>query len=101
MPAQVRYLREIVGAWPLPADVRALGPAALQRYRTSDRRCDVDVWTLPRGGGHVEVSRKVPLADGERAHVEMQADLARAGVRACADQAAQSANTLRALVAQR
>lgn len=100
-PAQVRYLREIVGAWPLPADVRALGPAALRRYRTPDRRYDVDVLTLPPGGGHVEVSRKVLLADGERAHVEMQADLARAGVPACAEQAAQSMNTLRTLAAQR
>jgi hypothetical protein len=100
-PAQAHYLRDVVRAWPLPAGIRPLGPVGLQQYRAADRSWDVDVWTLPRGGGHVEVSRKVPLADGERAYADMRAELARAGVPACADQSAQSLNTLRALAAPR
>jgi hypothetical protein len=100
-PAQAHYLRDVVRAWPLPAGIRPLGPAGLQRYRIADRPWDVEVWTLPRGGGHVEVSRKVPIADSERVYADMRAELARAGVPACADQSARSLETLRALAVPR
>jgi hypothetical protein len=100
-PAQIRYLREVVGVWPLPADLRVLGPAALHRYRPASRAYDVDVWTLPNGGGHVEISRKVPYAEGDRAYRTLLEDLSRAGVAVCADQSARSKDTLRALLPPR
>lgn len=100
-PAQIRYLREIVGVWPLPAGVRPLGPVGLQRYRAAGRPWDVDVWAIPGGGGNVEISRKVPTAEGDRAYQELRDEVLRAGIALCADQSAQSANTLRALLPAR
>jgi len=96
--AQTRYLRDLVGAWPLPGDLRALGPIEVSRYRTADKRYDVDVSRLPGGERYAEIGRKVPRAEVGREHGALLADLARAGVAPCADQSAQAVNKLRALL---
>jgi hypothetical protein len=97
-PAQTRYLREVVGVWPLSAGIRALGPIEVRTYRTPDRRYDVDISELPGGDRHAEISRKVPLAKAARTMDAMAAELARAGVAVCADQSSQAAGKLRALL---
>ncbi len=99
--AQVRFLREAVDAWPLPAGLRALGPIAVRPYTTPGRRYDVDVQQLPDGRQHVEISVRVPVAEAADARRALEARLARAGVAACADQSGHAADTLRALLAPR
>jgi len=99
--AQNRYLREVVRAWPLPPDLRALGPVEVLRYRTADKRYDVDVSRLPGGERYVEIARKVPRADAERAHGALLAAVARAGVALCPDQSAQAETKLRTLLRRR
>jgi hypothetical protein len=99
--AQVRYLRDVVRVWPLPEGVRALGPIEVLRYRTADKRYDVDVSRLPGGERYAEIARKVARADVEREHDALRALLARAGVAACADQSAQAVDKLRALLRRR
>jgi hypothetical protein len=95
-PAQVGYLRDVVNLWPLPADIRGLGPIEVQRYR--GKPYDVDISTLPDGTRYVEISRKVALVDAPRARENLEADLVRAGVTACADQSAQAEKKLRSLL---
>jgi hypothetical protein len=97
-PAQARYLRDVVGVWPLPAGIRALGPMQVRTFRTTDKHYDIDVSQLPGGERYAEISRKVPLSDATRTMDRMQADLARAGVATCADQSSQAVNKLRALL---
>jgi hypothetical protein len=97
-PAQVRYLREVVGIWPLPTGIRALGPTLLKTYRTPDKRYDVDITQLPDGVEYAEISRKVPVADAARVKATLEADLSRAGVEVCADQTSQAVNKLRSLL---
>src|SRR5262249_52053501 len=97
-PPQIRYLRDAIRVWPLPSGLRPLGPIELRGYRTGDGRYDVDVWTLPAGAHDIEISRKVREADAEPAWRTMHDDLARAGVTVCADQSAQTAPRLRALL---
>jgi hypothetical protein len=96
--AQKRYLREVVRAWPLPSDLRALGPQKVMSYRASGKPYDIDVSELPTGERYVEISRKVPPADAHRVQASMESDLARADIAICADQSAQALNKLRALL---
>jgi hypothetical protein len=96
-PTQVRYLRDVIGAWPLPGDVRAYGPQRVTRYRTKDKRYDVDVARLPGGETYIEIARKVPAADAALMRDRLEAGMTRAGVAVCADQSAQAKNKLRAL----
>ncbi len=95
---QIRYLREMVGIWPLPPGIRALGPMQVRTYRTKGKLYDIDISQLPGGEQYAEISRKVPAADAARTMAAMKADLARAGVEMCADQSSQAANKLRALL---
>ena len=97
-PAQIRYLREGVGIWPLPTGTRALGPMLLKTYRTPDKRYDIDITQLPDGVEYAEISRKVPAADATRVQATMEADLSRAGVEICADQTSQAVNKLRSML---
>ena len=97
--SQVKYLRDVVGVWPLPGDVHRLGPIQVQRYRGADLPYDVDVSTLPDGSRFVEISRKVAAAKVAHARERLNADLAQAGVAACDDQSAQAQTKLRALLA--
>jgi hypothetical protein len=99
-PAQVRYLDEILHAWPLPADIRALGPVRTQSYRASAPRSDVDIARLPSGERFIEISRKVAYADAESANVKLSRALAQAGVGVCTDQSAQAINKLQSLLRQ-
>jgi hypothetical protein len=98
--AQIRYLREAKKLWPLPSDLRALGPIRLAVYETRDKDYDVDVTRLPGGQEYIEISTKVPMADVPKARAKLGEHLARAGVTACADQSAQAVNKLRALLKQ-
>lgn len=100
-PAQIRYLREVLGAWPLPPGIRGLGPMEVRRYRTKGKLYDIDISQLPGGEQTAEISRKVPLADAARAMEVMAADLSRAGIARCADQSSQAVNKLRAMERQR
>ena len=97
-PAQIRYLREVVRIWPLPTEIRALGPMLLRTYGTPDKRYDIDITQLPDGVEYAEISRKVPAADAARVKAAMEADLSRAGVEICADQSSQAVNKLRSLL---
>jgi len=97
-PAQIRYLREGVGIWPLPTGTRALGPMLLKTYRTPDKRYDIDITQLPDGVEYAEISRKVPAADATRVKATMEADLSRVGVDVCADQSSQAVNKLRSML---
>jgi hypothetical protein len=97
-PAQVRYLREVLRLWPLPADLKPLGPIDLRRYRASGKPYDVDIWKVPSGARDVEIARKVRWSEADAAHRAMLDDLAQAKVAVCADQSAQSLARLRALL---
>jgi len=97
-PSQIRYLREVVGVWPLPPGIRALGPMQVRTYRTKGKLYDIDISQLPGGEQYAEISRKVPAADATRTMRAMEADLTRAGVVMCADQSSQAVNKLRALL---
>ena len=99
--SQVRYLREVVGIWPLPTAIQAIGPLRLQTYRTKHPSYDIDISQLPAGERYAEISRKVPLRDATKAMDALKADLSRAGVEMCADQSSQAANKLRALIRAR
>jgi hypothetical protein len=96
--AQIDYLRDVVRIWPLPHGIRALGPMQVRTYRSPDKLYDIDISQLPSDIQYAEISRKVPVADAIRLMAVMQADLARAGVEACADQASQAGNKLRSLL---
>jgi len=97
-PAQITYLREVAGFWPLPPGVRGLGPMRVRTYRTKGERYDIDISQLPGGERYAEISRKVPLADATQTFGTLKANLSRAGVEMCADQSSQAANKLRALL---
>ncbi len=97
-PSQVRFLREVAAAWPLPADIRKLGPMKVEIYRAKGTVGDIDITQLPDGEQFVEISRKVPREDASQAMGTMKADLSRAGIELCAEQSSQAANKLRALL---
>ena len=99
--SQVRYLREVVGIWPLPTAIRAIGPLRLQTYRTKHPSYDIDISQLPGGERYAEISRTVPLRDAAKAMDALTVELSRAGIEMCADQSSQAANKLRALIRQR
>jgi hypothetical protein len=96
--AQVRYLRDVVKVWPLPADLRPLGPIANRVYRAS--RYDVDVSTLPDGTRYAEISDKVRLAKADAERDALMSYLAKAGVEVCADQAGQAPAKMKRLLAK-
>jgi len=96
--AQIAYLRQGLDAWPLPADVRPLGPIEVQRYRVHRKPYDVDVSRLPDGARYVEISRKGPVQEAAQLRAELEADLAVAGVATCADQSARAQQKLRSLL---
>ena len=97
-PAQVRYLTEEARVWPLPPDLRRLGPIQVSTYRGREKPYDVDASRLPTGERYVEVSRKVPLGEVDAARKRFDDDLARSGLAICSDQSAQAVNKLRALL---
>ncbi len=96
--AQIKYLRKVVRFWPLPPDIRALGPIEVRTYRGTGNAYDVDVSQLPGGERFVEISTKVPVADAARAKSVLESDLSRAGIAVCADQSAQAVTKLRSLL---
>ena len=97
-PAQMGYLREVVGIWPLPPGIRGLGPMHVQTYRAKGKLYDIDVSLFPVGEQFAEISRKVPLGEATRTMNAMEADLSRAGIAMCADQSSQAGNKLRSLL---
>lgn len=99
--AQVHYLRDVVHVWPLPASLMSLGPIKAFAYRTNDKTYDVDVHVMPGGERHTEITRKVPVAEADRAFQTLQVYLTKAGIAECADRSAQAANKLRALLPRR
>ena len=96
--AQVAYLRDVAKIWPLPPQLRPLGPKQSRAYVTPDKTYEVDVSRLPTGEVYVEMSHRVPAADAQRAKEALDAMLARAGVTACADQSAQAVNKLKRML---
>lgn len=94
--AQVRYLRDTMRAWPLPAGLRPLGPIANRVYASA--RYDVDVSTLPDGRPYAEISDKVPLDRATQARDKLMRHLARAGVEVCASQEGQAADKMKRLL---
>jgi len=99
--AQIRFLREGVHTWPLPRDLKRLGPARIQAYRHPHHRFVVEVWRLPSGRQFVEISAKAALDDAPRVQGELQHTLAQAGVQACADQSSQARAKLEDLLPAR
>jgi hypothetical protein len=97
-PAQIRYLREVVGIWPLPPGIRGLGPMQVRTYSTKGGIYDVDISQLPGGEQYAEIARKAPQADAMREKAALEAELSRAAVEICADQSSQAGNKLRALL---
>jgi hypothetical protein len=98
--AQIAYLRDQTGSWPLPHGVRKLGPIALETYRCAADHYDLDISRLPDGQRYVEIARKVPLADAASAMEDMRRHLSAAGVATCSDQSSQALGRLRALLRQ-
>jgi hypothetical protein len=96
--AQVRYLRDVVKVWPLPKDLRPLGPIANRVYRSS--RYDVDVSTLPDGTRYAEISDKVRLPKANAERDALVRYLAKANVEVCADQAGQAPAKMKRLLAK-
>jgi hypothetical protein len=97
-PAQASYLSEAAKLWPLPSDLRPLGPVKVSTYRARAKPYDVDVSRLPTGERYVEVSRKVALGEVDATRRDFDDDLARSGVTVCVDQSAQAVNKLRTLL---
>jgi hypothetical protein len=96
--AQIRYLREGLSAWPLVPGVEPRGPVWIRAYRPKDRRFVVEMWQLPGGARHTEISQKADVAGALRYRSELEKSLAEAGVALCADQSSQAGDKLRALV---
>ena len=97
-PVQVAYLRDVAKIWPLPTDLRALGPKQSRAYAMQDKSYEVDVSKLPSGEQYVEMSHRVPVAEAQTARAALDAMLARSGVTVCADQAGQAANKLKLML---
>ena len=64
---QVAYLRDVAKVWPLPAQLRPLGPKQSRAYVMPDKSYEVDVSKLPTGELYIEMSHRVPAADALRA----------------------------------
>jgi len=97
-PVQVAYLRDVARMWPLPRELRPLGPKNSQAYGPANESYEVDVSRLPTGETYVEMSRKVPPADAQRTKDALEAIVARAGLAACPNQAGQAVNQLQLLL---
>jgi len=97
-PVQIAYLRDVAKIWPLPTDLRALGPKQSRAYAMQDKSYEVDVSKLPSGEQYVEMSHRVPVAEAQTARAALDAMLARSGVTVCADQAGQAANKLKLML---
>jgi hypothetical protein len=97
-PAQASFLRDVVKAWPLPAELRALGPIANRVYKAS--KYDVDISTLPDGQGHPESTDKVPLDRAARDYRKLMRFLASAKVEVCPSQEGQAAAKMKRLPAR-
>ncbi|MFO1302766.1 MAG: hypothetical protein U1F54_03490 [Burkholderiales bacterium] len=95
-PAQVRYLRDTLQAWPLPEGLRPLGPVANRVYASS--RYDVDVSTLPGGQRYTEIADKVPLERVAEEREKLARHLERAGVTVCPSQEGQAAAKMKLLL---
>ena len=95
--SQVRFLRERLGAWPLPPGIGALGPVTLQEYRPQQGAYTVEVWTVPPATTFVEISQKSADASAARVRDELLARLARANVEVCADQSSRADDKLEQL----
>ena len=95
--AQIHYLRTVVGAWPLPAGVRALGPQQVVSYGAKGKPYVVDVSQMPTGESYVEISRKVPTTDASRLYDALIGEVSVAGVAVCTDQSSQAGQKLRSL----
>ena len=74
---QVAYLRDVAKIWPLPTDLRPLGPKQSRAYVMEDKSYEVDVSKLPTGELYVEMSHRVPVADAQTARAALDAMLAR------------------------
>jgi hypothetical protein len=96
-PAQIRYLRDGLGAWPLAAGIERLGPVRIQPYRAKGQRFVVEAWLLPGGESFVEISEKTDHGAALRRREELLSILARAGVAVCEDQSSQALIKMRAL----
>jgi hypothetical protein len=97
-PVQVAYLRDVAKVWPLPVNLRPLGPKQARAYVMPDTSYEVDVSKLPSGELHVEMSHRVPAAEALHAKDAVDAMLKRAGVAACEDQSAQAVNKLKLML---
>lgn len=96
--AQVDFLRNVERGGPLPATLLPLGPLSITTQRAADRSYAVDITTLPGGEQYLEVTRKVRVEEAERTRRRLEQDLARAGVKLCADQSGQAAAKMRKLL---
>ena len=96
--AQVRFLRDVAKSWPLPSNLRPLGPIANRVYAA--RRYDVDIGTLPDGKHYAEIADKVKLENLTEERKELMRRLERADVQVCADQAGQAADKMKRLLAR-
>ena len=94
-PSQVSFLRDVVKTWPLPADLRPLGPIANRVYSAS--KYDVDVSTLPDGQSYAEITDKVPLDRARGEYDKLTRYLAKAGVGICPSQEGQAAAKMKRL----
>jgi hypothetical protein len=94
--AQLRFLRDVAGTWPLPGGLRPLGPIANRVYAA--KHYDVDVSTLPDGASYAEIADKVPVERIASERESLVRHLARANVAACADQNGQAAVKMKRLL---
>lgn len=99
--AQVAYLRDVVGAWPLVSGIRPLGPAHIRQYRAKKADYDVNVWTLPAGETDIELSEKTSFKKVLDRRAELLAMLAKTAIALCPDQAGQGVKRLRILLERR
>ena len=97
-PVQTAYLRDTAKVWPLPGQLRPLGPKQARAYVMADKSYEVDVSTLPTGEQYVEMSHRVPAADALRARDDLDTMLNRAGIKACESQAGQADNKLKLML---
>jgi hypothetical protein len=84
--AQIEYLRQSRGAWPLPGLLKRLGPARVQVYRREGHGFVVEAWQFPSGWRILEISQKAKLPDAPGLNADLEAWLTRHHVAICADQ---------------
>ena len=94
--SQVRLLRDVAKAWPLPTGLKPLGPIANRVYAA--KGYDVDVSTLPDGEAYAEIANKVGVAHVAKERAKLARHLARANVKACEDQRGQAGVKMKRLL---